>query len=481
MAASEILIAPLRGHLFLGLQRLRSRPLGRYLQQLAEWERLTPAELDELHGRHLHALIAYARTHVPLYRTARWRDAVERSGDTLDGWPVLERELVRSHFEELRGLPDHPWQMQPRTSGSTGKPVRVVLTLEAETWTWAHRYRALMWHGVPIGARTLRLTHDRHLLRDRLLGHGHLPMLGTTPDLERAVRFLRRERPTMVMGPPSAMFHLARYLGETGVREPLVRLARAGGEQLFDFQRAEIESRLAERAMTSYGCTEIGAVASECPAGSLHVHSEHVHVEIMRGGEPVEVGEFGDIVLTTLVNPAMPLVRYRVGDRGRLSPDRCRCGLPHPILVDLQARSSDAFPLADGSRRHASELVDQLGEFFADPAADRVRQVQFEQLAPTSWRAWVEAPAAVREADAGAACGEAVARSLVGIVRRAFGPECLLEARVVERIDRQPGKFRYYRLGAETPAPDAAPPVEAGATLVLDEPVERPLSSGTPT
>jgi phenylacetate-CoA ligase len=444
-AAGSHLIHPVRGHLYLGLQRMRGHPLGRFLRQLEAWERLTPAELDRLHEQRLRETLAYARERVPLYRAEPWRSALGEGGDALDAWPVLERDVVRHRADELRAMPRHHDQVEQRTSGSTGRPTRVALTREAETWTWAHRYRMLMWHGVALGAPALRLSHDRHPLRDRLLGHSHIPWLDTAEALAEAVRVLRQTRPPLVMGPPSTLFQLARYLRETGVTEPLVRVARVGGERTFPFQRAEIEAVLATRAVDAYGCTEIGAIAGECPAGALHIYAEHVHLEIVRGSAPAAAGELGDIVLTSLANAVMPLVRYRVGDRGRLSPDRCRCGLPHPVLADLQPRAADAVLAPDGGRHHASVLVEPLGEFFADPVAAGARNVQFEQLDPSHWRVWVEAPALLRSAEAADRAVPAMEASLGAILRRALGAECRLEARLVERLEREHGKFRYYR------------------------------------
>ncbi len=414
------------------------------MRQLAAWERMTPAELGRLHAQRLYDMLDYARKHVPLYRTDPWQRALGDRPHEVEAWPVLERDVLQRHAEELRALPGRG-HVRHQTSGSTGQRATVTLTRDAETWTWAHRYRMLMWHGVPIGAPTLRLSHDRRLLRDWLLGHHHVPALETEKAFATAASVLRHVRPHMVAGPPSTLFQLARYLRERGITKPLVRIARAGGEQLFPFQRTEIEAVLATRIVNAYGTTETGAIAAECPAGALHVYAEHVHLETVRGSTPVGVGELGDIVVTPLANPAMPLVRYRVGDRGRLSADRCRCGMPHPVLFDLQARASDVVLAADGTCRDVSALVEPLDDFFADPVAVGARQVQFEQLDSVNWRVWVEAPRLLGSAASAARPCAAMEGRLADGLRRVLGSECRLEVRFVERLERKHGKFRYYR------------------------------------
>lgn len=441
---APLLLHSLRGHLFLALQRLRRRPLGPYLRELRAWERLSPAELDRRHQERLRAVLAYARERVPLYRTEPWRTALRAGGGALETWPVLQRDVLAARAAEVRAMPPGPGQVELRTSGSSGRPVRIAMTREAETWTWAHRYRTLMWHGVAIGAPALRLSHDRRRLRDALLGHRHVPEPGTPEALERAAGYLRRARPVLVMGPPSALFQLARYLRESGVSSPPAQVGRVGGEQLFPFQRTEIESVLATRVVNAYGCTEVGAIAGECPAGALHVFTEHVHLEIACDGAPVPPGEAGDVLLTTLANPVMPLVRYRVGDRGRLSPDRCGCGLPHPLLLELEARGDETVLGPDGGRHPASGVVRALDRFFSHPSSAGVRQVQLEQTDRWNWRAWVEAPAVLRSAAAEAARRAMEAR-LESVMRDALGPGCRVEAHLVEGLQRRAGKFPYLR------------------------------------
>jgi phenylacetate-CoA ligase len=439
---------PLRGHLYLALQAARGRPIGRFLDQLREWEQLDAAAFDRQHHERLRSMLLHARQHVPLYATEPWQNALGQRVDRLEAWPILDRSVVRTRADELLATSNRHRHVVQRTSGSTGAPLRIALTPHAETWGWAHRYRGMLWHGIPAGAPALRLTADRLALRDFVLGQKNIAELHRPEMLEKAIHFLLTARPSLVTGSPSALFYLARCLREAGVRGPLVPVARAGGEQLFAFQRTEIEATLAYRVVDSYGCTEVGALAGECPAGSMHVYADHVHLEIVRpDGEPAAAGDLGDVLATSLANPAMPLVRYRIGDRARLSPEPCRCGLPHPVLKDLQARMEDTFMATDGSELHASELVERLARFFADPVSTGVRQVQFGQIDSQRWEVLVEAPGVPAPAQPGTRSWTALEERLAQCVRLVFGAECQVEARLVDAIPREKRKFRYYRAG----------------------------------
>lgn len=429
---------PLRGRVYVALQELRARPLGRLLRQLEERERLSPEAFNALHRKELREILAYAHAQVPLYASGPWKEALS-TGDPGDirRWPLLDRDIVRERYDDLHAVPAPKRLVTRRTSGSTGQRIKILSTPEADVWGWAHRYRGLLWHGLPIGVPSLRMTHARRPLRDLVKGERCVPSLESADSIEQALGYLRDERPKLVTGPPSVLFNLARHLRERHVTAPLAPFARAGGEQCFDFQRREIEARLCSRVIDSYGCNETGALAGECPAGSLHVYADHAHVEIFDGGQPAAPGEIGEIVVTTLRNTAMPLVRYPVGDRARLTGELCRCGLPHPVLGDLQARSSDMIRGADGRLHHASELVARIGSIFDEPASEGIRQFQVTQR-DDGWEVVLEGAA-----EGGAP--PALEQRIASIVRKFCGDDGRVGVRVTPSIPRKNGKLKYLR------------------------------------
>ena len=415
----------LRGQLYMLLQSFRGRPFGRFMREIQALDTLDPAEFDRSVDARLTWILDYAKKHVPFYQAGAWQEAVA------GGIAALAKPQPRNTSIH-------------RTSGSTGPPIKVAMTYHADAWGWAEKYAGRLRYGIPVGARSLRLSHDNRPLRNFLLGQKSIPSLDSEEMIDEALDYLRRHRRTLIEGPPSVLFYLARRFRERGVCRPLVPFARIGGEQLYAFQRKAIESCIAETIVNSYACTETGALAYSCREGSMHVCADHVHLEIFEGDTPAKLGEFGDIVATSLRNTAMPLVRYRVGDRGRLSPKKCPCGAPQPVLLDLQARSDDQFQTADGGVRHGSEIISQLDDFFADPAADSVRQVQFRQIDRTRWEALVEIAPNPPAEDHAPQPSPAITDQLVSIVRRTFGDDCQVETRFVDAIPRVGGKLRYY-------------------------------------
>jgi phenylacetate-CoA ligase len=97
---------------------------------------------------------------------------------------------------------------------------------------------------------------------------------------------------------------------------------------------------------------EFVAAAGECEHGALHYWPDVGVLELLRSESDSGDPDAGEFVCTGLQNPEMPLIRYRVGDRG-LGPDweqSCACGRRLPLLQGIQGRVSDVLIAPDGRR-----------------------------------------------------------------------------------------------------------------------------------
>jgi phenylacetate-CoA ligase len=442
--------------LYLTLQWLRGRPVGPFMDQLRAWERLDRAEFEGIGGLLLQRALHYAHGRVPLYSIGRWRDCLGRADPLqLQSWPILDRHTVRTHGAQLRARGFHPGTFYRNSSASTGEPLRIAWNPHGAAWGWANEYRALAWHGIEPGVRTLLMWGWGHPLQNWVRNCKVFPTRELSPvQLEEAARFLLQQRPGMCMGLPSAFTLLARYVKAKYPRaaRPLVPFVKLGGEQVYPFQREVLQESFGARLMETYGCTEVGPIASECPSGSMHIMAHNVHVEICRDGEPVAPGELGDIVVTSLSNRAMPLVRCKIGDSGRISNEPCACGRPHPVLSSLVGRAADLFVAADGSKVHGSALGLGLQTLLANAKPGAIRQVLFQQVDQRRWKILVES---------GSGFDTSYAARLKELVRATFGKECQAEIERVAVVPREAsGKFRYYRPAAPSAAgrPAVVPP-----------------------
>ena len=130
--------------------------------------------------------------------------------------------------------------------------------------------------------------------------------------------------------------------------ETKLRAGFFGAEPWTDLMREDIEERMGLEAFDIYGLAEIGGpgVSCECEQRcGLHVAEDHFLVEIIDpvSGEPLEPGQTGELVFTTVGKEAFPLLRYRTDDLGSLDLEPCRCGRTLARMSRVHARTDEMF------------------------------------------------------------------------------------------------------------------------------------------
>ena len=263
--------------------------------------------------------------------------------DLHDAYPfgllaVPRSELVRVHA----------------SSGTHGKPTVVAYTrADLETWTELMA-RSMAMAGVKAGM-TIHNSDGYGLFTGGLGFHQGGERLGATVipvssgRTSRQAMLLRDLRSEVLVSTPSYALVIAQGLRESGV-DPAslpLELALLGAEPWSEPMRAEIDRALSLRAVNFYGLSEMcgPGVATECLAmrTGLHVNEDHFVVEVVNpeDGQPVPIGGEGERVFTTLTKEALPLIRYRTGDIGRLMHEPCQCGRTNVRLTGLRGRVDD--------------------------------------------------------------------------------------------------------------------------------------------
>lgn len=147
--------------------------------------------------------------------------------------------------------------------------------------------------------------------------------------------------PTVLASYPTVALLLAEQ-AERGRLKVGLREVWTGGETLSPAVRQRIEAALGCRVRNSYGTSEFLAMAWECEAGQLHLNTDWLLLEpVDEYNRSVPLGQpSSGVLLTSLANTVQPLIRYAMGDRMTMHPDRCGCGSPFPV-IDVQGRRDD--------------------------------------------------------------------------------------------------------------------------------------------
>jgi phenylacetate-CoA ligase len=110
--------------------------------------------------------------------------------------------------------------------------------------------------------------------------------------------------------------------------------------------RKEIQDKLKITATDNYGLSEVmgPGVSGEClEQNGLHINEDHFLVEVINPEtlEPVQDGEIGELVITTLTKEAFPVIRYRTRDLTRIIPGECACGRTFRRIEKIMGRTDD--------------------------------------------------------------------------------------------------------------------------------------------
>jgi phenylacetate-CoA ligase len=337
----------------------------RYLHEFEKTQYLSADELRHLQERRLQALLQHAYARCPFYRRRFDRAGVcpndIRALEDLRALPILEKRDIQEHGSAMLAQ-DWPANdlLRNQTGGSTGEPITFYLTSERKCSRAAATLRHNRWAGWQIGDRaaviwgavrdkpadTLRSRLRGALLRDPLWLDTAAITEATLANFHHA---LWRYRPTIIQAYARSVVLFARYLRERRLRpyRPLSLITSA--EVLESEDRDLLESVFGCPVFNRYGCREVSVIASECTAHrGLHVMAEGLYVEIDTPAGPAAPGQRGNILVTDLLNSAMPLIRYRIGDLGSWASGTCPCGRCLPRIEKIAGRVTDFLVGCDG-------------------------------------------------------------------------------------------------------------------------------------
>jgi len=299
--------------------------------------------------RLLETLGAAAR--IPFY--AGRLDGDLKRPDQLAKLPVLPRAEIPSLAASVRSLhPSDTHFLFSRTSGSTGMPVSFFFDESHQAGRYAARARYLLENGWNPFCRSAWIMNlamdspDAELTRStRFLGSRFFPH---TSELELQVQWIRALDPHYLYAYPVNFEGLAQIFEQQ--HRPLQSLRKifSGSEVLDDSLRERLVRIFGVEVADNYGSTE-AFLAWECPAGSYHVNAEHVIVEVVGDdGKPTPPSALGRVLVTTLENHLMPLIRYEIGDYAVATDRICACGRTLPCIGKVIGRGVNLFVGADG-------------------------------------------------------------------------------------------------------------------------------------
>ncbi len=363
--------------------------------QLAQSEWWPARQLAAASTNQLAALLRHARDTVPAYARCLAGLPLDDPQALTCAWhelPLLRRPDVQALGDELhsRAVPaDHGQLIEYHTSGSTGRPLRGVQTELSHFFFGALNLREHLWQRRDVGGTFAAIRTEVEDTRLPGWGRAIEAVFQTGPavtlpihtPLDRQLDWLLEQNPDYLLTHPSNLRGLLLLAQQHGAKPARLRGLGSFGEQLPDDLRTLCRDVWSLPLADVYSCEEAGYIALQCPqvAEHYHVQAENLLVEVLdTAGRPCAVGATGEVVLTTLHNFAMPLIRYAIGDFAEVGPP-CPCGRGLPVLRRIHGRARNLLRLPDGSRHWPSFPADDWLAI-APVRQFRLRQTAIERI-----------------------------------------------------------------------------------------------------
>lgn len=294
---------------------------------------------------------------VPFYRKKMQQLGIEpgdiRGIADLPKLPFTTKSDLRDNYPfGLFAVPQSEIVRVHASSGTTGKATVVGYTRrDLEIWSECVA-RALSMAGVTRDD-VIQVAYGYGLFTGGLGAHGGAEKLGamvvpmSTGNTKKLTTMMKDFGVTAIACTPSYLLHIAETLEEAGdIPNIKLKAAVCGAEPWTENMRKQIENKLHINAHDIYGLSEVmgPGVACDCRFHKgLHVYEDHFLPEIIdpENLTPMQAGETGELVFTTITKEGLPLLRYRTRDLTSIDYTPCECGRTLARISRFKGRSDD--------------------------------------------------------------------------------------------------------------------------------------------
>ena len=342
------------------LHRRRHPPRYAQLDTLLHTQALPRNALLAKQQRDLADIVAFAATHTPYYAETLTPFLNHGSFD-LGALPILRKDDVARRMDDLLArTADRSQAKIGHTGGSTGKPLAFWYDDAKHELMRAGMMRSYMLSGWRPGQKILNFWGAR---QDVVPGGVFGAQLGdfiaaehtiaayeyTKAQLVEWARFIQRYRPVLLQGYASVLAEIARVVIDNRIAMPRTLIGvYSTAEVLNDSQRQHMQQAFGCKVFNQYGSREVPNIACECQLGFMHVFTDMVVLESLK------IENENRLLVTSLTNRLMPMIRYDIGDTGRLLNGECACGLPFPLMEMELCRQNDLIRTCSGKTVHPS-------------------------------------------------------------------------------------------------------------------------------
>ena len=321
-------------------------------------EQMDRAEMRALQLERLKKIVKCAYDRVPFYKNKF--DAIGLKPEDIQTLedikkiPYTTKADLRDNYPYgLLAVPMDDIVRVHASSGTSGKPTVVAYT-KNDLDMWSDCVARLI---VAAGGRksdVVQISFGYGLFTGALGLHQGWEKVGasvipaSSGNTERQVMLMKDLGATALVATPSYGLYISEVMERMGLKKEdfKLRIGLFGSEASSPEMHQELQNKLGVFPTDNYGLSEIigPGVSGECEFKcGMHINEDHFYPEIVDRDtlEPLQDGEWGELVITTLTKEGLPMLRYRTKDITRLITDKCKCGRTTVRMDRIQGRSDD--------------------------------------------------------------------------------------------------------------------------------------------
>jgi phenylacetate-CoA ligase len=434
----QILVFKLKNYFF------RKSAVKQYQESLYNCD-LAYEGIKDLNFKKRKKLISYAYQNIKFYKEyydkMKFNPAMLKSEKDWEQVPILEKEMVRLHIDDIKNpLVSDNYMGSATTGGSTGHPLKIYTDkrFHFEILGW----RAFSWWNISPSANigiVHRRTPESFLgkLKNRLLWWPtkriYLNASSITEkDLLIFTSSINKRNIEWLQGYAGGLEKVAEYILQNSIQISTLKVVWSTSSPLPKNVRKKLEKAFNCGVMDQYGSNEIPNIAIQCPhSENLHINYDYVHLEVLNSRGNLIYNLEGEIFVTNLESYAFPLIKYRIGDRGCLINERCKCENPLPLIKSIKGRVSDSICTPRGLYLDGDYLTTIFDDF--TDLIDQFQIIQNEDYSLTIY---------VKTYTQSNSLKETLNKIKLNLEKKVEN-EIPIEIKVVKKIEDDKGKIRY--------------------------------------
>jgi phenylacetate-CoA ligase len=330
------------------------------IAQLKKHQWLKEDELRKIQEYKLRKIIDHTYKNVPFYydlfKSANLKASDIQTTDDLKKIPIISKKDVQKNYPNRiisKNIDLNECHFLS-TSGSTGRPLKVCYDKKCRYFRGSVNLFIFFELGLKFYDKLVTIRDDSFEIKEtwyNKLGILRKKNISVFDYQENILKKLSELKPDVIYTYPSILSLLGKAIEEENNFPVSSKLILTTGEFLTDSSRKNLSSIFNSQINSIYSTIEFGHLAFECKEHSgYHIITDNAIIEFVKDGHDIKAGERGEVIVTTLQNYAMPLIRYRLGDIATLSNTKCSCGRGFPLIKQIEGREDDFLILPSGRK-----------------------------------------------------------------------------------------------------------------------------------